>query len=125
MALRLNRQQLLAMLLTLFSVTMADLPIVCPQLSCNADFETMEDGICFQHDGGAPTELMTGRLCYDADTAPLSERPRLCPFDIKSYEWMWVEEFLQNQKVSNLSRHGKFLKAINLQKVLLIVISLI
>ena len=66
MALRLNRILFIASnFAALISISFAALEITCPQLSCDNLEEDFPSDLCYQHDGGAPTKLIMGRLCYD------------------------------------------------------------
>jgi len=38
---------------------------------------------------------MQGQICFDIDTAPITEEPFYCPFTLNNKEYSWIVEYLQ------------------------------
>jgi len=66
----------------------------CPILVCDEDF--LEPGVCYRHDGKASSNLIKGALCYDVESAGLSDQVMVCPFNTNDF--MWLDERLQGQR---------------------------
>lgn len=83
--------------------------IDCPVLECPDPLGTthLEAGTCFRHDKQSPVQKFYGAICYDEDTASLSEQKSYCPFSYISQEYMWIEERFQTQKGNDPKMIGK------------------
>ena len=52
----------------------------------------LEIGTCFKHDKTSPVQKIYGALCYDSDTAKITDTKSYCPFSYETKEYMWIDE---------------------------------
>ena len=68
--------------------------IDCPVLECPDPVGStlLEIGTCFKHDKTSPVQKIYGALCYDSDTAKITDTKSYCPFSYETKEYMWIDE---------------------------------
>ena len=60
--------------------------------------------VCYQHDGRVPIQNLSGALCFDVETEPITALPYYCPFNLAKQEFAWIEEYLQVQIGTDLNK---------------------
>ncbi len=72
-----------------------NLTLACPVLDCEPNEKMKAKNVCYQHDGRVPIQNLSGALCFDVETEPITALPYYCPFNLAKQEFAWIEEYLQ------------------------------
>jgi hypothetical protein len=84
--------------LLLTSNAVVDYKTVCPELVCDPEKVggDLVDGACFKMKTEVPTDPILAGECYDASNAGKSEKAKLCPFNLESGQYAWINEKIQD-----------------------------